>query len=140
MARSESSNPVFQRSQPLRESLGGYGPDGRPVPSEQDVADIYGAPQRLTMDDIAVKTGILLGLPRAVSAELIIQSAVGAAIMLRDSGEHPTLLREAVTSPGGTTIAAIRELENHGVRAALLSAIEAAALRSADLGRAHDGN
>ena len=62
MARSESSNPVFQRSQPLRESLGGYGPDGRPVPSAQDVADIYGAPQRLTMDDIAVKTGILLGL------------------------------------------------------------------------------
>ena len=62
MARNESSNPVFQRSQPLRESLGGYGPDGRPVPSAQDVADIYGAPQRLTMDDIAVKTGILLGL------------------------------------------------------------------------------
>jgi pyrroline-5-carboxylate reductase len=57
--------------------------------------------------------------------------------MLRDSGEHPVTLREAVTSPGGTTIAAIRELENHGVRAALLAAIEAAALRSADLGRAH---
>ena len=61
-----------------------------------------------------IDAGILLGLPRAVSAELIIQSAVGAATMLRDSGEHPTMLREAVTSPGGTTIAAIRELENHG--------------------------
>jgi pyrroline-5-carboxylate reductase len=85
-----------------------------------------------------IDAGILLGLPRAVSAELIIQSAVGAAIMLRDSGEHPTMLREAVTSPGGTTIAAIRELENHGVRAALLSAIEAAAIRSAELGKAHD--
>ena len=69
-----------------------------------------------------IDAGILLGLPRAVSAELIIQSAVGAATMLRDSGEHPVTLREAVTSPGGTTIAAIRELENHGVRAALLSA------------------
>ena len=57
--------------------------------------------------------------------------------MLRESGEHPVMLREAVTSPGGTTIAAIRELENHGVRAALLAAIEAAAVRSAELGRAH---
>jgi pyrroline-5-carboxylate reductase len=85
-----------------------------------------------------IDAGILLGLPRDVSTQLIIQSAVGAATMLRDSGEHPVALREAVTSPGGTTIAAIRELENHGVRAALLSAIEAAALRSAALGRAHD--
>ena len=85
-----------------------------------------------------IDAGILLGLPRGVSTDLIIQSAVGAALMLRDSGDHPVLLREAVTSPGGTTIAAIRELENHGVRAALLSAIEAAALRSAQLGRAHE--
>jgi pyrroline-5-carboxylate reductase len=86
-----------------------------------------------------IDAGILLGLPRAVSTELIIQSAVGAATMLRDSGEHPVTLREAVTSPGGTTIAAIRELENHRVRAALLTAIEAAALRSAELGKAHHG-
>jgi pyrroline-5-carboxylate reductase len=81
-----------------------------------------------------IDAGILLGLPRALAAELIVQSAVGAAVMLRDSGEHPVQLREAVTSPGGTTIAAIRELEVHGVRAALLAAIEAAALRSAELG------
>ncbi|WP_029136263.1 pyrroline-5-carboxylate reductase [Nakamurella lactea] len=84
-----------------------------------------------------IDAGILLGLPRAVSTDLIIQSAVGAATMLRDSGEHPVALREAVTSPGGTTIAAIRELENHGVRAALLAAIEAAAIRSGELGKAH---
>lgn len=84
-----------------------------------------------------IDAGILLGLPRTVAAELIIQSAVGSAKMLRESGEHPVMLREAVTSPGGTTIAAIRELENHGVRAALLAAIEAAAVRSAELGRAH---
>ena len=85
-----------------------------------------------------IDAGILLGLPRTVSAELIIQTAVGAAIMLRDSGEHPVMLREAVTSPGGTTIAAIRELEKHGVRPALLAAIEAAAIRSAELGKAHE--
>ena len=81
-----------------------------------------------------IDAGILLGLPRALAAELIVQTAVGAATMLRDSGEHPVQLREAVTSPGGTTIAAIRELEAHGVRAALLAAIEAAARRSRELG------
>jgi pyrroline-5-carboxylate reductase len=81
-----------------------------------------------------IDAGILLGLPRTLAAELIVQTAVGSATMLRDSGEHPVQLREAVTSPGGTTIAAIRELEVHGVRAALLAAIEAAAKRSKELG------
>jgi pyrroline-5-carboxylate reductase len=81
-----------------------------------------------------IDAGILLGLPRALAAELIVQTAIGSAKMLRDSGEHPVQLREAVTSPGGTTIMAIRELEAHGVRAALLAAIEAAATRSAELG------
>jgi len=83
-----------------------------------------------------IDAGILLGLPRALAAELIVQTAIGSAVMLRDSGEHPVQLREAVTSPGGTTISAIRELEVHGVRAALLAAIEAAAKRSAELGAA----
>ena len=77
-----------------------------------------------------IDAGILLGLPRTIAADLIVQTAIGSAIMLRDSGEHPVQLREAVTSPGGTTIAAIRELENHGVRAALLAALEAARDRS----------
>jgi pyrroline-5-carboxylate reductase len=81
-----------------------------------------------------IDAGILLGLPRTLAAELIVQTAIGSAVMLRDSGEHPVQLREAVTSPGGTTIAAIRELEIHGVRAALLAAIEAACLRSRELG------
>jgi pyrroline-5-carboxylate reductase len=80
-----------------------------------------------------IDAGILLGLPRAISAELIVQTAIGSAVMLRDSGEHPVQLREAVTSPGGTTIAAIRELEKHGVRAALLDALEAARDRSREL-------
>jgi pyrroline-5-carboxylate reductase len=83
-----------------------------------------------------IDAGILLGLPRTLAAELIVQTAIGSSIMLRDSGEHPVQLREAVTSPGGTTIAAIRELENHGVRAALLAAIEAACTRSRELGAA----
>jgi pyrroline-5-carboxylate reductase len=77
--------------------------------------------------------GILLGLPRAVAHDLIVQTAIGAAVMLRESGEHPVKLREAVTSPAGTTINAIRELEKHGVRAALLAALEAARDRSREL-------
>lgn len=81
-----------------------------------------------------VDAGILLGMPRQTALELVIQAVYGAATMLRDSGEHPVILREAVTSPGGTTIAAIRELENHGVRAAFFAAIEAARDRGRELG------
>lgn len=80
-----------------------------------------------------IDAGILLGLPRKVAHDLIVQTAVGSAIMLRDTGEHPVSLREAVTSPAGTTIAAVRELENHGVRAALLAALEAARDRAREL-------
>jgi pyrroline-5-carboxylate reductase len=87
-----------------------------------------------------IEAGLLLGLPRDLAAQLVVQTAVGSAIMLRDSGEHPVQLREAVTSPGGTTIAAIRELEVHGVRAAVIAAIEAASLRSAQLGRSAAGD
>ncbi len=81
-----------------------------------------------------VDAGILLGIPRATALEMVTQAVYGAATMLRESGEHPVILREAVTSPGGTTISAIRELERHGVRAAFLAAIEAARDRSAELG------
>jgi len=85
-----------------------------------------------------IDAGILLGLPRTVAHDLIVQAAIGAAVMLRDSGEHPVKLREAVTSPGGTTISAIRELERHGVRAALLAALEAARDRSRELASGHE--
>jgi pyrroline-5-carboxylate reductase len=81
-----------------------------------------------------VDAGILLGMPRQTALEMVKQAVYGAATMLRDSGEHPVLLREAVTSPGGTTINAIRELERHGVRAAVLAAIEAARDRGRELG------
>lgn len=77
--------------------------------------------------------GILLGLPRTVAHDLIVQAAVGAAVMLRDSGEHPVKLREAVTSPAGTTISAIRALEDFKVRAAFLTALEAARDRAREL-------
>ena len=80
-----------------------------------------------------VDAGILLGVPRGAAMEMVTQAVFGAATMLRESGEHPVILREAVTSPGGTTISAIRELEKHGVRAAFLAAIESARDRGREL-------
>ncbi len=80
-----------------------------------------------------IEACILLGLSRDVATELIIQTMLGSAKMLRDTGKHPVELREMVTSPGGTTIAAIRILEETGVRAAFLNAIDAARHRSAEL-------
>lgn len=80
-----------------------------------------------------IDAGVLLGLPRATSTELVVQTLLGAAVMLRETGEHPTVLRENVSSPAGTTVAAIRQLDQHKVRAALVSAIEAARDRSREL-------
>jgi pyrroline-5-carboxylate reductase len=77
-----------------------------------------------------IEAGVHLGLPRATAAELVVQTVVGSAKLLRETGEHPTVLREQVTSPAGTTAAAVRELEDHKVRAAFLTALEAARDRS----------
>ncbi len=77
-----------------------------------------------------IEAGVHLGLPRSTATELVVQTLVGAGKMLRETGEHPTVLRENVTSPAGTTAAAVRELEDHKVRAAFLSALEAARDRS----------
>jgi pyrroline-5-carboxylate reductase len=77
-----------------------------------------------------IEAGVHLGLPRTTSTELVVQTVVGSAKLLRETGEHPTVLREQVTSPGGTTAAAIRQLEDHKVRAAFLGAMEAARDRS----------
>ena len=80
-----------------------------------------------------IEAGILLGLSREVSTQLVVQTMLGTAKLLRDEQMHPVDLREAVTSPGGTTIRAIRVLEQKGVRAAFLDAIQAAMERSQEL-------
>jgi pyrroline-5-carboxylate reductase len=85
-----------------------------------------------------IEACILLGLSRDVATDLIVQTMLGSAKMLRDTGKHPVELREMVTSPGGTTIAAIRVLEETGVRAAFLNAIDAARHRSAELAQGGD--
>ena len=85
-----------------------------------------------------IEAGILLGVSREISTTLVVQTMLGTAKQLRDCGMHPVELRESVTSPGGTTIAAIRELEQAGVRAALLNAVQAAMTRARELASAHE--
>jgi len=80
-----------------------------------------------------IEAGVLLGMPRATSTELVVQTLYGAATMLKETGQHPTVLREQVSSPGGTTMAAVRQLDDHKVRAAFVTAMEAAAKRSKEL-------
>ena len=80
-----------------------------------------------------IEAGVHLGLPRATATDLVVQTLVGSAAMLRETGTHPVVLREQVTSPGGTTASALRELEIHKVRAAFLAAMEAARNRSREL-------
>jgi pyrroline-5-carboxylate reductase len=81
-----------------------------------------------------VDAGVLAGLPRPTAAALAQQTLLGAARLLAESGDGPEALRAAVTSPGGTTAAGLRELERHGVRAAFLDAVAAATARSQELG------
>jgi len=78
--------------------------------------------------------GVLNGLPRDVATQFAAQTLLGAAKMVLETGEHPGSLKDAVTSPGGTTIAGLHQLELGGVRAALMSAVKAATERSRELG------
>lgn len=86
--------------------------------------------------DALAEAGVLLGLTRATALELATATVHGAATMLRETGEHPAIARERVSSPGGTTVAALRRLDAGGVRAAFLDALEAARDRSAELAAA----
>ncbi|MBI2877043.1 MAG: pyrroline-5-carboxylate reductase [Candidatus Tectomicrobia bacterium] len=79
--------------------------------------------------------GVKMGLSREVALRLAAQTVLGSARMLLESGEHPGQLKDRVASPGGTTIAGLHQMELGGVRAALMSAVEAATLRSRELGR-----
>jgi pyrroline-5-carboxylate reductase len=82
-----------------------------------------------------IEGGVLAGLPRPVSSSLAVQTLLGAARLLAESGDGPEALRAAVTSPGGTTAAGLRALERAGVRSAFLDAVMDATERSRELGR-----
>jgi pyrroline-5-carboxylate reductase len=79
--------------------------------------------------------GVLCGLPRDVSTKLAAQTVMGAAKMVLEKGTHPGQLKDNVTSPGGTTIAAVHELEKGGVRNSFINAVKAAAERSKELSK-----
>jgi pyrroline-5-carboxylate reductase len=80
-----------------------------------------------------IEAGVHLGLPRATSTDLVVQTLYGAATMLKETGTHPSILREQITSPAGTTAAALRVLDDASVRAAFITAMEAARDRSHEL-------
>lgn len=87
------------------------------------------------MIEALADAGVNVGLPRAEAQLLAAQTLLGAAKLVLESGEHPGQLKDRVTSPGGTTIAGLQALENHGVRSALIDAVEKATLRSKALGQ-----
>lgn len=79
--------------------------------------------------------GVKMGLSREVALRLAAQTVLGSAKMLLESGEHPAQLKDRVASPGGTTIAGLHQLDLGGIRGVLMNAVEAATLRSRELGR-----
>jgi pyrroline-5-carboxylate reductase len=81
-----------------------------------------------------IEAGVLVGLPRDVSERLVVQTLLGSATLLAQRDDGPEALRAAVTSPGGTTAAGLRELESARLRAAILDAVSAATRRSRELG------
>jgi len=78
--------------------------------------------------------GVKMGLSREIAFPLAIQTLLGSAKLVQETGEHPAVLRDQVTTPGGTAIAAIHDLENHGLRSMLISAVMTATKRSEELG------
>ncbi|MSU36192.1 MAG: pyrroline-5-carboxylate reductase [Pedosphaera sp.] len=79
--------------------------------------------------------GVAAGLPRDIATRLAAQTLLGAAKMVLETGQHPASLKDAVCSPGGTTIEGVHELEKGGLRATLMNAVRAAAEKSARLGK-----
>lgn len=82
-----------------------------------------------------IEAGVLQGLPREVARELVIQTMLGSAELMRETAQHPGPLRDMVTSPGGTTISGLQVLEEYKVRAALFKVVETATKRAHDLGK-----
>ncbi|WP_022917146.1 pyrroline-5-carboxylate reductase [Ruania albidiflava] len=118
--------------------LAGTGTVLRVPESDQDVVTAIsgsGPAYVFYLIDALAEAGVLGGLSRATALELATRTVAGAGAMAAASEEHPVLLREKVSSPAGTTVAGVRALDEHGVRAGLVAAVEAARTRSIELGR-----
>lgn len=118
-----------------------FGAVGRAVVVEEKLMDAVtglsgsGPAYVFTIIEALSDAGVKAGIPRALSLELAAQTVFGAAKMVVETKEHPGKLRDMVTSPGGTTIAGLHELENGRLRAVLMNAVEAATARSRELGK-----
>ncbi len=116
-----------------------FGAIGRVVVIEEKLMDAVtglsgsGPAYVFTVIEALADAGVKVGLPRAMAMELAVQTVLGSARMVLETKEHPAKLRDMVTSPGGTTIAGMHELEKGKLRAVLMSAVEAATKRSREL-------
>lgn len=121
----------------VKEMLGGTGKVLVVPEKQQDAVTAVsgsGPAYLFLVAEAMTDAAVTLGLPRDVARELVTQTLFGSATLLQESGEHPTLLREQVTSPGGTTAAALAALEAGGLRTAFADALTAARDRSVELG------
>jgi pyrroline-5-carboxylate reductase len=122
-----------------------FGSVGRAVVVDEKLMDAVtglsgsGPAYVFTIIEALADAGVKAGIPRALSLELAAQTVLGAAKMVVETKEHPGKLRDMVTSPGGTTIAGLHELEKGKLRATLMNAVEAATARSRELGKQHHG-
>ncbi|MDY0039745.1 MAG: pyrroline-5-carboxylate reductase [Desulforhabdus sp.] len=89
----------------------------------------------LLMLEALIDGGVLMGLPRQIARELVLQTCLGTVKMAQQTGKHPAELKDLITSPGGTTISGLQVLEAHSVRGALMGAVQAASARSRELGK-----
>jgi pyrroline-5-carboxylate reductase len=118
-----------------------FGAVGRAVVVDEKLMDAVtglsgsGPAYVFTIIEALADAGVKTGIPRALSLELAAQTVLGAAKMVVETKEHPGKLRDMVTSPGGTTIAGLHELEKGKLRATLMNAVEAATARSKELGK-----
>ena len=132
-------DPATEEHYQVAESL--FGAVGEVVRVEEKLLDAVtglsgsGPAYVYTVIEALCDGGVHMGLPRDVAMKLAAQTVLGAAKLVQESGDHPAVLRDRVTTPGGTTAAALRELEDRGLRAALLSAVAAATARSSELNR-----
>lgn len=119
------AEPAASRRQHLQASYG---------ISTTDVTGLSGngSGLMLTFIEVMVDSG-LVGLPRTVAGQMAVQTAFGTARLMHESGEQASALKGKVTSPGGTTITGLQQLENTGFRRTLMAAVEAATMRSREL-------
>lgn len=123
----------------IEKALAIFSASGRAVVLREDLIDVVtglsgsGPAYMFVLLEGFIDGAVRLGLPRDIAGQLITQTMLGAAKMVLDTGEHPGKLKDMVTTPGGTTMAGLFALEDGGVRALMMKAVEAAAKRAGEM-------